>query len=407
MRTMSAEKGHCVRTVRHLVGALLLVLLLLIGGLAFVLYDPLAGGPRFLKASQMITDPPGEAAGPLVGGELPIQVTDTPAMAALALRYQPTLVVSGYDRFWPVSVLAMLGTRWLARGPCVYVGGHCKIKDPASSALDGTGARSDYLQFPAPIDNVADTYISSVLDLGVSGGIAYGWPGSMAKLDPFRSAQIYFYYLAHPPRSAYPGTPRGLVSLEYWFYYPLNYFPLLRIPLAGLSDPIGSTLGNTDYHQGDLEHVAVLLDPKTMQPRYLWMARHANEGVAYKWHSSQVQWSGDHPTIYAALGSHTSYASCGIQRRSITYWFINDYVICVPHKTYAFTSSATPLVDLADTSWGCWKGHLGEAGSHLDQGSVGFVPYETAGPPSPLYQQENFGIACHVAPGTPKPAPPL
>jgi hypothetical protein len=37
-----------VRTVRHLVGALLLIVVLLAGALAFALYDPLSGGPRFL-----------------------------------------------------------------------------------------------------------------------------------------------------------------------------------------------------------------------------------------------------------------------------------------------------------------------------------------------------------------------
>jgi hypothetical protein len=396
-----------VRTVRHLVGALLLVILLLVGVLAFALYDPLAGGPRFLSPSQLISAPKSATVGPLLGGERPIQQTDSPALAALALRYQPTLVVSGYDRFWPVSVLSLLGTRWHGRGPCVYVGGRCRVPDPTAAAFSGAGSRSDYLQFPAPADNVHDSFLSSAQDLGVSAAAVSSWPGRLTAIDPFATAQIYFYNLPKTPRGAYRGLPQGLISLEYWFYYPLNYFPLVRIPLEALSNPISSTIGNTDYHQGDLEHVAVLLDPKTMRPRYLWMARHADEGQAYPWHSGSLQWNGDHATVYAALGSHTSYAHCGIQRRSRTYWFINDYVVCLPHRTYAFTYSATPLVDLADTTWGCWRGHLGEAGSRLLQGSVGFVPLETPAPVSPLFQQENFGIACRVAPGTPKPAPQL
>jgi hypothetical protein len=396
-----------VRTVRHLIGALLLLVALMLGAVAFVLYDPLSGGTHFLKLSQMITAQGGDPLGPLAGGEQPIQDTDSPALAALALRYQPTLVVSGYDRFWPVSVLSLLSARWRGRGPCVYVGGRCRTYDPTAAALGGQGARSDYLQFPAPLDNAYDTFLSSGQALGVPTQALEHWPGSIARIDPFRTAQIYFYELAKTPRGAYPGVPAGLVSLEYWFFYPLNYFPLVRIPLEALSDPIGSTVGNTDYHQGDLEHIAVLLDPNTMQPRYLYMARHADEGVVYRWHSSQVQWDGEHPTIYAALGSHTSYASCGIQRRSRTYWFINDYVVCVPHKTYAFTYRSTPLVDLAKTTWGCWRGHLGQAGRGLYEGEVGFVQYETPGPYSPLNQQENFRLACHVPAGTPKPTPPL
>jgi hypothetical protein len=395
-----------VRTVRHLVGALLLIVVLLAGALAFALYDPLSGGPRFLKPSQLITAPPGFNDAP-AGGERPVQQTDSPGLAALALRYQPTLVVSGYDRFWPVSFLSTLAIRWRGRGPCIYVGGRCRIPNPGSSAFADPGSPSDYLEYPTPVDNVTDTFLAAAADLGVPLPVLHIWPRKLADVDPFGSAQIYFYYLPKAPPGAYRGVPPGMVSLEYWFYYPLNYFPLVRIPLQALSDPIGSTLGNTDYHQGDLEHVAVLLDPKTMQPRYLWMARHAGEGQLYAWHSKAVQWDGDHPTVYAALGSHASYAHCGIQRRSRTYWFINDYVVCLPHRTYGFTYAATPLVDLAKTSWGCWRGHLGQAGSGLFEGDVGFAPYENPGPLSPLMQQENFRIACPLAPGSPKPPAPL
>ncbi len=395
-----------MRRLRHLIGALLLLAVLLIGALAFALYDPLAGGPRFLSESQLITAPTTAARSP-IRGEEPIQQTDPPAMAALARRYQPTLVVSGFDRFWPISLVELLGARWGGHGPCVFVRGRCRTRDPGVAALIGAGAQSDYIRYPAPVDNVNATFLSAGRDLGVSAQVLHEWPLHLADIDPFASAQIYFYYLRKAPRSAYPGVPHGLISLEYWFYYPLNYFPLVRIPLQALSNPIGSTIGNTDYHQGDLEHVAVLLDPRTMRPRYLWMARHADEGQAYRWHSRSVQWTGDHATIYAALGSHASYAHCGIERRSRTFWFINDYVVCIPHETFGFTYSSTPLVDLAQTGWGCWRGHLGQAGAGLYSGSVGFAPYETDGPVSPLFQQENFGIACRVAPGTRKPAPQL
>jgi hypothetical protein len=396
-----------VRFVRHLIGALVLVILLLIGAVAFVLYDPLTSSRKFLSMSEMIVSPNANTDRALVGGEKPIQQTDTAAMAALALRYQPTLVVSAYDRNWPVSMLSMLGTHWNKRGPCLYVGGHCKVHDPTAAALDGSGAASDYIQFPAPVDNVLDTFRSAAAALGVPLGPVSKFPRELTDLNPFASAQIYFYYLARTRRDSYRGVRAGLISLEYWFYYPLNYFPLVRIPLEALSNPIGSTIGNTDYHQGDLEHVAVLIDPKTMKPVYLYMARHAGEGQAYKWGSTSLQWVGDHATVYAALGSHASYASCGIQRRSRTYWFINDYVVCVPHKTFAFVYSSTPLVDLAQTTWGCWRGHLGQAGRHLDGGSFGFAPYETPGPLSPLMQQENFNVACRVPKGTPKPPTPL
>jgi hypothetical protein len=395
-----------VRFVGRLLVGLVIVILLLAGAVAFALYDPLAHGPRVLKLSELITAPAGAAA-LSQAGEAPIQDTDPAWLSALALRYQPTVVVSGLDRFWPMSLSSILDARWRGQGPCLYEHGACRDRDPALDALDGPGASADYLKLPSPLDNVQDTFEAVASRLGVAASVLHAWPRQLSHIDPFASAQIYFYYLPRTTRRSYPGVPGGLISLEYWFFYPLNYFPLVRVPLEALNRPISSTLGNTDYHQGDLEHVAVLLDPRTLRPRYLWMARHANEGQAYPWQSSAVQWDGAHPTVYAALGSHASYAHCGIQRRSRTYWFINDYVVCSPHEDFGFTPAATPLVDLSHTGWACWRGHLGQAGRHLITGVVGFAPYETSGPVSPLLQQENFGTACHLTPGTRKPVTAL
>jgi hypothetical protein len=73
---------------------------------------------------------------------------------------------------------------------------------------------------------------------------------------------------------------------------------------------------------------------------------------------------------------------------------VNDYVVCLRKQTWGFDYRYTPMVDLSYTSWACWPGHLGQSGKHLDRGTVNFVPYETDGPVSPLYQQENLGSAC-------------
>jgi hypothetical protein len=396
------------RAAEHLVVGLLLLALAIAGGLALVLYDPFSGSTRFMSRSQLITAPPHATAVRFSRGrELPVQDTDPPSIASLALRYQPTLVVSALDRNWPVSLVSLLGTRWKGQSTCIYIAGRCQVKNPTAMSLDGAGSRSDYIRYPTPLTNVEDTFWGAAQALGVPVPELEGWPHDLATMNPFASAQDYFYYLARTRRRSYPGAPAGLISLEYWFLYPLNYFPTFRYPLQALVNPIGATIANSDYHQGDLEHVAVLLDPKTKRPRYLWMARHANEGQLYRWGSSSVQWEGSHPTIYAALGSHASYAHCGIQRRSRTYWFINDYVVCKPHQDYGFLYSTTPLVDLAHTTWGCWLGRLGQAGRTVSAGSFSFVPYEEKGPFSPLSQQENFGIACRHRPGIRKPAPSL
>lgn len=395
-----------MRFVRHLIVAVILLIVVLIGGVAFVLYDPFSAGGGFIDRAELITaGPAGDAA--LAGAEPDVRVTDPPPLAALALRYQPTVIVSALDRFWPVSLQSVLKERWRHRVTCVISAGRCTIPDPTLADLAVRGSPNDYLRYATPVDDAQDSFLTVAALLGAPASVLRLWPLDLPQVDPFRSAQVYFHELPRTTRHSYPGLPAGLISLEYWFFYPLNYFPLVRIPLQGLTNPIGSTLGNTDYHQGDLEHVAVLLDPRTMQPRYLWMARHADEGQAYRWHSPQVQWDGDHATVYAALGSHASYAHCGIQRRSRTYEFINDYVPCIAHETYGFTYARTRLVDLDHTRWGCWRGHLGEAGRHLQRGIVGLTPYETPGPYSPLLQSENFRTACHVSPGTIKPATPL
>lgn len=396
-----------MRFLRHLAAALVLLVAVVVVGLAFSLYDPLSGGRHFLARSQLIVGPPTNADARLATGEAPIQATDPPALAALALRYQPTVVVSAEDRFWPVSVLDALRLQFDGRATCLYRGGHCRIRGPLPSDLTGPSSKADYLSYPTPLQSVGDAFSSAAQALGVPLQAIKRWQHQPASVNPFATAEIYFYYLARTHAHDYPGIPTGLISLEYWFYYPLNYFPLVRIPTEALSHPITSTLGNTDYHQGDLEHVAVLLDPKTMRPRFLWMARHADEGQGFAWHSRSVQWEGTHPVIYAALGSHTSYAHCGIQRRSRTYWFINDYVVCAPHEDYGFTYDATPLVDLVHTGWACWRGHLGVAGSTVQRSTWGFVPFETDGPYSPLWQHENFGTACGATPGTQPAAPPL
>jgi hypothetical protein len=393
-----------MRFLRHLLFGLLVVVVVIVGLLAFVLYDPLSSSRRFLEPSQLIR---ATASDRPVHAEPTVDQTDPAWLAALAKRYQPSVVVSGYDRFWPMSLASIMSARWDGHGACVYVGGRCKVPNATPAALSGSGSPDDWVQLPTPVNNVSDVFRAVGTQLGVSTGILHAWPHTIDREDPFNTAQIYFEYLRRTRALDYRGLPAGLISLQYWFFYPVNYFPLVRIPLVALRYPIASTIGNTDYHQGDLEHVAVLLDPKTMKPRYLWMARHANEGEAFAWHSTQVQWSADHATIYAALGSHASYAHCGIQRRSRTYRFINDYVVCVPNETFGFEPARTPLVDLSHTVWGCWRGHLGQAGHHLLSGLIGFAPYETSGPYSPLQQQENFGVACHVSPGTPKPAPKL
>src|SRR5205085_6576736 len=156
--------------------------------------------------------------------------------------------------------------------------------------------------YPAAVNSVRHQFVSAARSAGVPERAIGQWRRTPTAINPFHSAQIYFYYLREPPRDSYRRHGRGMVSLEYWFFYPLNYLPTVRTPTLTLVDPLGATIGNTDYHQGDFEHVAVLLDARTHWPRYLWMARHGDEGLLLRWKSGKIQWSGEHPVLYAAFG---------------------------------------------------------------------------------------------------------
>lgn len=61
--------------------------------------------------------------------------------------------------------------------------------------------------------------------------------------------------------------PSGLIGLEYWFYYPFNYYPLVVNSDLMNGAPIAGDELNVDLHQGDWEHVDVLLNPKTFQTK--------------------------------------------------------------------------------------------------------------------------------------------
>ena len=166
---------------------------------------------------------------------------------------------------------------------------------------------------------------------------------------------------------------------------------------------------NTDLHQGDWEHVTVLLDPKTLAPRWLYMARHSHEGQYYPWNSPLLSFDQGHPVVQAAFGGHPSYdAHCRERRRFIQPLdgAVSDWVVCGSDR-FAFRAATTPLVDIARAPWACWKGHFGVAtptevgNARNGEGSVQRAidaNYFVAGPRSPLWQAENGRLTADGAP---------
>jgi hypothetical protein len=167
--------------------------------------------------------------------------------------------------------------------------------------------------------------------------------------------------------------------------------------------PVAGTVHNVDLHQGDWEHVAVLLDARTLKPAFLYTARHADEGAFYAWQAGGLSFDAGHPIVQAAFGGHPSYPSgCGqYVRTRHGGGLMSDWRSCGSGR-FAFRAATTPLVDLAapDVAWACWPGHFGEAryGFEVSDPDADWFTtvinqyVDVAGPRSPLWQAENGSV---------------
>jgi hypothetical protein len=377
--------------------------------------------------------PPG---GRAVDGEPPIEQT-SPGIAALARRFQPTILVTAADPFWPVSVGALLADR----GPAGQVtclqhlpALSCPPKTPrpaptmADLAAPGSGA-DDFLEYP----------VSPPLTSGPGGQLAAFLRGESARLGPiptlrqrltdpdlldlWQTAQIYFYYAKNTNPATWPAPDPAIegrfIALQYWFFYQYNYYPTV-VDASLMNDaPVAGDLINTDLHQGDWEHITVLLDYKTQQPLWLYTARHSNEGQYYPWNSPLLTFDQGHVVVQAAFGGHPTYdAHCRESLRfapalGIIRGRVADWIVCGSGR-FAFRWQTTPLVDIAKPPWACWKGHFGVAtpteisAAKLNEGSIQRAidaNYDVAGPRSPLWQAENGRLAADQTAEAGKPPP--
>jgi hypothetical protein len=353
-------------------------------------------------------------------GEAPIELT-SPQVAALARRYQPTVLVSVADRFWPVSVGAALEDRG-SRGQftCLsHTYGTCAISHPTLASLaPASSAPGDFLRYPVRPPLTSDptaqfnAFLRGQTRMQKRAPALHEWLGDPGTLEAFASAQVYFYYAGEAQPAVWParnaGIEHGLIALQYWFFYPYNYYPTLTNNALMNDAPVAADIANTDLHQGDWEHVTVLVD-RHAHPRWVYMARHSDEGEYLPWNSPRLSFDERHVIVQAALGGHPTYpAGCGERLRFAhgLKGLVGDWLPCGPGR-FAFRAASTPLVDLAKTGWACWKGRFGSASplevqnAKRDEGSVvrALERYVlVAGPRSPLWQAENGHLAADGAP---------
>ncbi len=376
--------------------------------------------------------PPG---GRAADGEPPIDQT-SPGIAALARRYQPTVLVTVADPFWPVSVGAVLADRGAGgQVTCLQgFGATCPAKPPRPAPnLDDLRAAGsgpdDFLEYPVSPALTTEPGAQVAAFLRGQPARPGGLPtlrqrlANPGLLDPWKTAQVYFYYARNANPATWPAPDRAItgkfIALQYWFFYAYNYYPTVFD--AGLlpDAPIAGDLINTDLHQGDWEHVTVLLDGKTKRPLWLYTARHSNEGQYYAWDSPLLTFDDGHPIVQAALGGHPTYdAHC---RQSLRYnpalgvirGKVADWLVCGSGR-FAFRAQTTPLVDIAKTPWACWQGHFGVAtrseigAAKLKESSIQRTidaNYQVAGPRSPLWQAENGRLAADQTRQAGKPPP--
>jgi hypothetical protein len=356
-------------------------------------------------------------------GEQPIAQQKVPkAIVLAARRFQPTLLATVADRFWPVSVGALLEDRGQDGGfTCLHVSGtvaKCSTKHPASGTvthpamtrLHGESSSRDFLEYP--VTPTLNTNPTGQLEAFLRGQQAWQspvprqheWLADPGLLNPWNTGQIYFYYAGEAKPASWPAPNEeiepGLLTLQYWFFYPYNYYPTATSTDLMNEAPIAGDLWNTDLHQGDWEHVSVLVEKKTLRPRWLYTARHSDEGQYYRWNSPELSFDQGHPVVQAAYGGHPSYPpNCGARLRFAhgLRGVVSDWLACGSGRL-AFRAGSTPLVDIAHTEWACWKGHFGVATatqvahSKKDEDSVQRARdkyFEVAGPRSPLWQAEN------------------
>lgn len=214
----------------------------------------------------------------------------TPSDTALLRRHLPVLVLHPAERFPPVAVEAFLAA-----------------SDRLVRRADGTYSSAGAGETPTRLDVRGCTVE----------------PGPV-------SADCYLPLATGPP-TVYGAVHRrgGRIVVQYWLFAPLNLWSPVVPPASDA----------WQAHEGDWEHVAVVLDARG-KPLHAGYAQHCG-GVRVPWAKVPLQGRTMRPVVHVGLGSHASYPSPGVHATDPRCW--RDPKVVVP----IFTALGYRLVDHA------------------------------------------------------------
>jgi hypothetical protein len=356
---------------------------------------------------------------------IPRPPAPVPGDAALAYRFEPTLVVAQADRNWPASITTVLHLEVGGRITCLHSAAGCRDPEDPDTLLHGGGrvrcpqpggacypplepadipprgaSDDDWLVYPTPLAGTPTQLAELAAAVGgdCTSTAATRVLSPHLPFDPRPVAREYFlssprmpprFRLGHLRLDTSPLNPPPrlpLRSLQYWFFYPFNYLPLSVLRTPRLVTLAPNIFPKVDYHQGDFEHVDVIVD-RADRLVGVYMARHkADESVTLRPNDGGGPLGHDevlvekdrsdaqarHPVVFASLGGHGSYADCVPFRRHVVPLY--DYPVCPADPTAlrvrfdpSFDSAVAPayvfrdvgLVPLADKPWACWGGRFG------------------------------------------------
>lgn len=277
---------------------------------------------------------------------------------ALAKALQPELIVDRKDGFWPVSVQTLFAMQDRRARVCRRVSDDACVRLISQADLPFNGGEGEWLDYPADVLRRDDQERLFRDALGTD--------------DPARTARVYYLVTRGP-------GPNAPSTVQFWFFYTYSY---LDVGIGPFKQPAG-------LHEGDFETISIMVSARSHTPRYVWMARHKDEGRMFLWEDDTLRTEGRHATIYAARGSHADYENCRRQSRiQAPAGLIDDRPQCDPNQELHLAPESTRLIDVSRAGWACWRGRFG---THPGASVAERVPYESDdGPRGPLWQQK-FG----------------